>query len=321
MKDQIRKRVEESANYSSVFINGKTLRIPLDSKKPITELRFPEFYDVSFANRCRTGQTHLKQPDGTKQNCYYCYASAKLNGEYYTNIVEKIKWFFGNMTENQRPNQNAIGGSSESLEHPDFWKACEAMMELGIIPNYTTNGMLVTDEVAGKTKEIGHLCAITFHDHMEFFWRRAVKLYNKHGVKINAHVIVSDEESILKFEKQYEEFKDNVDYFVILPYMNVGHAAKFPKKINYEVLERVMDKIYDQGKLALGANLFNWLKQDHIKNKYNIQTYQPELFSKYLILDGELPRVTSNSFDETPVPFTHESGCELGHARTNFDIV
>jgi hypothetical protein len=82
-----------------------------------------------------------------------------------------------------------------------------------------------------------------------------------------------------------------------------------------------MDKIYDQGKIALGANLYSWLKQEHIKNKYNIQTYQPEIFSKYLILDTELPRVTSNSFDQTPVPFTHENGCELGHARTNFDIV
>jgi sulfatase maturation enzyme AslB (radical SAM superfamily) len=322
MKNTIRKRVEESANYSSVFINGKTLRIPLDSKKPITELRFPEFYDISFGTKCKSGQTLIKQPDGSKKNCYYCYASASLSGEYYTNVVDKVKWFFGNMNENQRPWQWAAGGSSEPIEHPDFWKASLAAKELGIVPNYTTNGMLVTDEVAEKTNELEALVAITFHPHMEQFYRKAVKIYNKHNIKINAHVILSDEESILKFESQYQEFKDNIDYFVILPYMNVGHAAKYPKKINYEALENAVDKIYADGKLAFGANLYNWLKKKHIKDKYEISIYPPELLSKYISLGtGDKTIVSSNSFDETPVPFTHENGCELGHARTNFDIV
>ena len=316
--ETIKKRVESSANYSAVFLNGKTLRVPLDPTKPITELRFPEFYDVSFGTKCKSGQSFIKQPDGSKQNCYYCYASASFSGEYFSNVVEKINWFFGKMSVNERPFQIASGGSSEPLEHKDFWAASEAVKSLGIVPNYTTNGILVNDEVAERTKALGGGCAVTFHNHMEPFWRKAIKIYSKFGVKLNAHVIVSDEESILKFEKQYQEFKDVVEYFVVLPFMNVGHAAKFPKVINYPVLERAVDKIHLEGKLAFGANLFNWLKIH--KDKYNVNIFQPEILSKYIVLDGEFPRICNNSFDMIPVPFTHEKGCELGHVRTNFEF-
>lgn len=52
----IKTRREETANYSSVFFNGKTIRNPIDSTKPITELKYPEFYDVSLGNKCETGK-------------------------------------------------------------------------------------------------------------------------------------------------------------------------------------------------------------------------------------------------------------------------
>ena len=92
--------------------------------------------------------------------------------------------------------------------------------------------------------------------------------------------------------------------------MGAAASARF-----YNIL---VDKIHLEGKLAFGANLYLWLKKH--KDRYNISTYTPELLSKYLILDGELPRVCNNSFDMTPVPFTHEAGCELGHVRTNFEF-
>ena len=315
----IRTRTEPQANYRSVFCNGQTIRMPIDNSKPITELHFPEFVDLCLNSKCKTGQTLLKQPDGSKQNCYYCYASASLNGEYFKNVVEKVKWLFGQMTENQRVLQWACGGGGEPLEHPDFWKVCEAGVELGIVPNYTTNGMLVSDETVSRTKELGNACAITLHEHMEPFWRRALNKFVKSGAKLNVHSIISDTTSILKFEQQYNEFKDDVDYFVLLPYMNVGHAAKHPKKIDFETLERVVDKIYLEGKLAFGANFYSWLEKHN--DKFNLNLYPPEIFSKYVVLDQDVPQFYNNSFEMKPVPFSHENGCELGHARTDFNIL
>jgi len=44
-------------------------------------------------------------------NClvHNCYTDAKKTGKFYDNIVEKAKFFFGNMSENDKPYQIAIG--------------------------------------------------------------------------------------------------------------------------------------------------------------------------------------------------------------------
>lgn len=49
---EIKTRTFKESNYHSVYYNGKTLRIAIDAKKPITELEYPEFYDVKITNKC-----------------------------------------------------------------------------------------------------------------------------------------------------------------------------------------------------------------------------------------------------------------------------
>lgn len=299
-----RVRRDVSANYNSVFIDGSTIRTALDPSKPITELPFPEFYDLSFGNRCSGG-------------CEYCYAGATRTGVHYTNLVDKIDRFFGTMTMNQRPHQCAIGGEQEPLENPEAWAAMARLRELDIIPNYTTNGMFVTEKTVEPTKRICGGAAVTLHPHLEKHWRRAIKILSDGGVKLNVHVIISDEASVDYTERLYNEFVETgmVDYFVLLPYMNTGHAALHPKKIAYDRLETWLDRIYEQSRVAFGANFYRFIERNAVK--YKVSLYPPEIFSKYLIMDDGM-RVSNNSFEKRPVMFSHESGCELGHARTEF---
>jgi hypothetical protein len=56
----IKTRIFPEHNYKGIHINGKTIRIALDPKKPIDELRYPEFYDVKVTSFC-------------KGNCPYCF--------------------------------------------------------------------------------------------------------------------------------------------------------------------------------------------------------------------------------------------------------
>ena len=53
-------------------MNGKTIRIAIDPSKPITELLYPEFYDVKVTSHC-------------KGQCPYCFVGDTrintLNGE------------------------------------------------------------------------------------------------------------------------------------------------------------------------------------------------------------------------------------------------
>lgn len=279
--DVIKTRREEAANYSSVFINGKTLRIPIDRTKPITELDYPEFYDVSLGNKCVTGK------------CPWCYAKGNPKGVHYSNVVRKIKDYFGGMTANQRPYQVAIGGQQEPLEHPEIKEVLATFCELGIVPNFTTNGVLFDEISVELVKKYCGGIAITMHPHLEQYWRRAIDLATNHKLKTNIHFIVSDQESVNKLIGLYEEYKDKIDYFVLLPHMNVGFAEKNPKTIEYSLLEKWLDKIHSVGNIAFGANFYNFLRP---LKKWNVSLYPPEILSKYLVCDDNM-NLYNNSFE------------------------
>lgn len=300
----LRTRREAAANYSAVFINGKTLRVPIDASKPITELHWPEFYDLSPGNKCSGG-------------CTYCYAGALKKGMHYKGLVGKVDDFFSRMTLNQRPFQVAIGGEQEPLENPEFWDMCARLRELQIIPNYTTNGMFVNDRNIEQTQKYSGGVAVTLHPHLEKFWRRALKRFAEAQVKLNVHFIISDESSIDACARLYDEYVETgmVDYFVLLPWMNYGHAVNEPRGIAYAHFKLWLDKIYTQGKVAFGANFYNFIVKH--AEQLNVSLYPPEIMSKYLIMDDKM-QVSNNSFEKHHVPFNHETGCEPGHARTNF---
>ena len=221
------------------------------------------------------------------------------------------------MTENQRPCQVAIGGEQEPLENPEFWDMCEALRRLNIVPNYTTNGMFVNDRNIEKTLKYSGNAAVTLHPHLEKFWRRALARFAEAKVRLNVHVIISDRESIETTAKLYDEYVQTgmVEYFVLLPYMNYGHAKNDPRRIDFDSFEKWLDTIYHDGKVAFGANFYNFIRKHAAK--YDVSLYPPEIMSKYLVLDDRM-QVSNNSFEKKPVNFTHERGCEIGHARTEF---
>ena len=204
----MRVRTEPEANYKAIFLDGKTLRLRLNPLLPITELKYPEFYDMSFGDKCDTGK------------CDFCYAKGNPKGRHYANIVSKINDYFGKMTENQRPFQVAVGGQQEPLGHPDFWNGIEALSNLGIVPNYTTNGVLFNESIIERTKKYCGGIAITMHPHLEEHWRKAIDLSILHKIKTNVHFIVSDEPSIDNLIKLYKEYNGKIEYFVLLPHMN-----------------------------------------------------------------------------------------------------
>ena len=92
----IKTRIFPESNYKSIWLNGKTIRIALDPNKPITELKYPEFYDIKITGKCN-GQ------------CPWCYMDSKTIDKNYDNIVEKVLKYFGPMNSNQRPFQVALG--------------------------------------------------------------------------------------------------------------------------------------------------------------------------------------------------------------------
>ena len=124
----VKSRTFPDKNYHALWVGEslQTHRLCKDPKQlsPGTQ----EFYDVSLGTMCNL-------------ECPFCYVSAKKQGRFYTNIVEKAEKSLGDMDEHTRPFQIAIGSESEPTIHPDFIGFLEKIYSLGIVPNYTTIGI------------------------------------------------------------------------------------------------------------------------------------------------------------------------------------
>jgi hypothetical protein len=253
-------------NYKAIFFNGKTLRIAIDPTKDIYELDYPEFYDVKITDKCFGG-------------CSYCYQDSRKDSEHFPNIIENINKFFGSMSENNRPFQVALGGGEPTL-HPQFIKILKVFKDLGIEPNYTTNGMNLTTNILNATKKYCSGVAISCHPHLESYWRTATNKLSELEIIVNLHLIISDGRSIIRFADIFDEFKNIVDYFVLLPVVNKGRCKD--QEIDYSLLKMILYNIKSDGdinKIAFGAGFYEFLKE----NKWiNASLYQPEAFSKYL---------------------------------------
>jgi hypothetical protein len=269
----IKKRVFKDKNYKSVWFNGKTIRSQFDPKKPIEKLDYPEFYDVDIFET-ENGLCYAK--------CPWCYLSGNEDGKIVVDAVEKIKEFFGKMTQNQRPFQVALPGSGEFFEHGDWEEILEAFHNLGILPNYTTNGMWVNkgskfyNRVVDATKKYCGGVAVSCHPHLRDTWEKASQAYYDNDIMLNFHIIISDKQSIDYFESIYKDWKGLASYFVLLPYGNQGRAKS--KDIDWDYL---VTKLPEKPKdIAFGANFHPYL----LTSSIDVSLYEPEIMSGFLSL-------------------------------------
>ena len=260
-------RIEEKSNYRGVWFDGKTIRFAIDPSKPILELEHPEFFDVKITGKCSYGK------------CEYCYMSSNPSDSHYENIIEKIQDFFGKMDENQKPFQVAIGGG-EPTEHPQFLELLKTFYDMEITPNYTTNGSFILNDnkndIVEYTKKYCGGVAVSCHSHKKDMWEEAAKLLIENKIKTNFHIIISNKKSIDTFLEIYEKWKDDIEYFVLLPQMNKGRSKD--SEIDYEYFKSVLPE--DKEKLAFGANFYEFLKE----NDFGSDLYEPEIMSKFLDL-------------------------------------
>ena len=271
-------RIRKQENYKSFFTNSyKTIR--LTNGIPIT----PELEDVAINNKCLA-------------NCSYCYTSALKTGENFNNVINKAETVWGSLGLNDRPFQIAIGGAGEPTMHPDFISFVKKVRELEIIPNYTTNGMHITDELLEATETYCGGVALSWHPHIEKVFHTAANKLSTIDTKLNFHVILGTEQSLIDLKKLYYKYEDIVDYFVILPYQAVGRGKAIEtKKIWLETfywISAVNSKIF-----AFGALFYDFLKSHDIPLEMSI--YNPEIYSGYRMMDNNYKTLYKSSYDVT----------------------
>lgn len=280
----MRVRQYKDKNYKAVFFNGKTIRMKFDQTKPFLTPETPDLEDVALNSLCYAA-------------CTYCYTSATKKGVNFPNIVDKAHEVWGSLKLEDRPFQIAIGGAGESTIHPDWVEFVKTVKGLGIMPNYTTNGMHLSDNVLKGTDDYCGGVAVSYHPHIKNVFDRSIDKLSELNTKLNAHIIIGDNQSLVDLKHLYNKYKDKIDYFVILPYQAAGRAIVIDvDNVWKETFKWVSSlDIERQGQFAFGALFYEWMKINDVN--LQIDLYEPEMFSGYRLMDDTYKILRKSSYN------------------------
>jgi MoaA/NifB/PqqE/SkfB family radical SAM enzyme len=283
-------RIDTKANYKGVFFNGKTIRQRINPTLPILAPEFAEIEDVAINSKCFA-------------NCPYCYTSATKSGSNFENIIEKADGIWGSVDQNSRPFQIAIGGAGESTIHPDWSSFVKKVRELGIVPNYTTNGMHLSKKILKATSDYCGGVAVSYHPHIPNVFSDSIeKLHTlrNSGVKLNCHLIVGDNKSLEDAKEIFSIHKDKIDFFVILPYQAAGRGSFVDTDMTWKNLFIWIHSLSEneRSKFAFGALFYEWMLINEIPLK--IEIYEPEIYSGYRIFDSSYRTLRKSSYNLEP---------------------
>jgi organic radical activating enzyme len=271
------------SNYKSVFFNGKTVRMKHNVHKPIISIPTPEIEDVAINDKCFA-------------NCSYCYTSAVKSGTNFKDIIGKAHNVWGKLDIKERPFQIAIGGAGESTIHPDWVEFVTEVKGLGITPNYTTNGMHLSDKIIETTENICGGVALSWHPHISKIFHESMVKLSGIKTKLNFHVIIGSEQSLIDLQNLYEQYEDKVDYFVLLPYSSTGRAKEIETQLVWEKTFKWVKSV-NENKFAFGTLFYEWLLNNKIDLSMSI--YEPEIYSGYRVMNDTYKNLYKSSYNLT----------------------
>lgn len=148
----------------------------------------------------------------------YVYQSELKDGVLYTS----------------KPFQIVIGSTGEPTMHPDFCEFLETVYNTGVVPNYTTNGLIIArdnvkgGEILAYTKEyVGGVAVSLGNPSIRLQAHRAInKLLTWGNTNVNIHHIISDKVSVDEFYDTVVRYGDSIYYHVLLPLMPSGRSNK-----------------------------------------------------------------------------------------------
>jgi len=166
--------------YTSLFNpdTGFFARVPDKGKRdPFWSPHGPELMDISITNWCDKG-------------CAFCYKSSTTHGKHmalrdYKNVIDQAA--------SMGTFQVALGGGNPN-QHPDFIEILEYTSSKGVVPNYTTNGRGLSEEILEATRKYcGAVAVSAYYPYAETAY--TIERLVAKGIKVNVHYIL-DVESI-----------------------------------------------------------------------------------------------------------------------------
>ena len=199
-------------NYST-FFNMRTgffarIEEPGHSE-PFWSWHGPELLDISITNWC-------------DKECALCYRRSNKSGQHisledYEVVMRQARKMY--------VLQVALGGGNPN-QHPRF---CEILRltrgEYGIVPNYSTNGRGLTNDVLKATSEYcGAVAVSAYHPYEET--RRAIDALMSFGIKTNIHFILSSRSigTAISWLESPPGFVSKIGAIIFLNYKPMGRC-------------------------------------------------------------------------------------------------
>ena len=228
--ERIRMKViaDKKNKYVAMFNpeNGFYIRMGENDVDPF-RAGHPELADICITTVCNN-------------NCSYCYQNSKSDG--YHMPLEDYKFIIGQLN---RTLQIAIGGGEPTL-HPDFIEILKATREAVIVPNYTTNGIVLDfyekhkwdrmkdfikydderERIGDILKATKYYCgavAVSYHENMDVV-KIATKKFIEEGITTNVHYVVNEDNIEEAGEFLTEDF-EGLHAVIYLLYKPIGRAT------------------------------------------------------------------------------------------------
>lgn len=213
-------RMRKEKNFISFFdeITGMYIRTGImkngkDSGRDPFMSSFPELLDVGIMGHCIHGQRGLCIRAGVE-----CYQDglhrndANMDIDDFAAIARQCSG---------RTYQFALGGCGDPDQHENFADILEICEKEGIVPNFTTSGIGLTENIVELCKK--HCGAVAVSWYRSEYTIRAIRMLTEVGIKTNIHYVLSKdtiEEAIERLAKH--TFPETVNAVIFLLHKPVG---------------------------------------------------------------------------------------------------
>ena len=220
-------RTHNTKTYFSMFNekNGVYIRIGRDEHGRLCgndpfKGDFPELLDVGIMGHCIHGKSGLCLKSGVE--CYQdgLHSDApNMSLEDFRQIAEQCR---------NRVYQIALGGCGDPDQHEYFEDILRLCRENGIVPNFTTSGFGLTEELSAVCKKYCGAVAVSYY--RGAYTKKALSLLLDNGVRTNIHFVLSSAsigEAITLLKEQSDKtFPEGINAVIFLLHKPVGLGTK-----------------------------------------------------------------------------------------------
>jgi|Deesub1362A_J573_1020465.scaffolds.fasta_scaffold01018_8 radical SAM protein with 4Fe4S-binding SPASM domain len=207
------RRHSKSYNFIGDTVTGITFRWGTTLNENPVFAPWPELADISISNHCTKG-------------CEFCYRDSKNDNSFmsledYIYILEELnhpEW--GNVF------QVAIGGG-EPLEHPQLKEIIEATISYNVVPNLTTNGHHLTEEIVAFLEQRIGAIALSINDIKQLKMHN-LDLLRRRNIRTNIHYLLKNDnigQAIEILNGAFNHCLSGINSIIFLTYKPLGRAS------------------------------------------------------------------------------------------------